>query len=734
METPLLEAGPSFSERDWPPTLETDVVPSNEEEVCDWIVIFNMVEGKKQPWKKWASRFQEVGLTVHAYKSVQGDEVYMKIRASLKALEDRAERDRYPMVLDPKILEEKMWREIPHTTRFKPFKYIHAPYVARKRELYKKAKHVTRILDHPFSALHRAKLVLRMMDAPRDDLGAGFGVTRRVVKDDAVKGYIVLHDQGELDYLNNEFIWKRCLPHALDTTMIVNYWGARVGFVFSFRQHLTTAVAPLGLVGVVVFIVTKVRGDVSNVWTAAFAILVAIWSLIVMQVWRRVESTNKMKWGSHLETLHATTRAGFHGVRQASAVDGAPTLYYPPRRRRHKILLHTVPIVLFFGIFAAAFVGIIVMRFRFADRGDSLSYIPSVVNGVVIQILNFLYTTLAVKLTDRENWRTDAEYEDALILKLMLFTFVNSNSSLYFTAFVRRHIGHGGCVGDDDSNLTQGDACLDILASSLLVLYLSQIVVNKIIEQVVPYVQSEIQRYFEGEGTDRRFSRGELEFFLQVADPHLYPIQLMAYTFVEFCYITLFVAAFPLAPFLSFVNGAVSQRTSAYTLMYRFRRILPLSAANGIGTFNIVYDVVCSISVVTNAGLIVYTANIPQLRGLSPLGKVWLFVIIQYVLFSLSTIIDVLIADELHDVDIQRKRNTFFVNALIYDQRFARVDAPLFHEEDDPPFDDDGKCDDVVLHDKDDGPYSRRPQAFLLAHHHDQVAPQEEKATDPHLV
>ena len=58
----------------------------------------------------------------------------------------------------------------------------------------------------------------------------------------------------------------------------------------------------------------------------------------------------------------------------------------------------------------------------------------SVINAVQITILNIVYGKVAVKLTRRENHRTDTEYEDSLIAKIFVFQFVNSYTSFYYLA------------------------------------------------------------------------------------------------------------------------------------------------------------------------------------------------------------------------------------------------------------------------------------------------------------
>ncbi|CAM9598929.1 unnamed protein product, partial [Ectocarpus sp. 8 AP-2014] len=76
-------------------------------------------------------------------------------------------------------------------------------------------------------------------------------------------------------------------------------------------------------------------------------------------------------------------------------------------------------------------------------RGVSFAtIIPPLVNAVQIQVMNAFYGTVAIKLTDLENHRTDTEYEDNLIAKTFMFQFVNSYASLVYIAFIKEFIGN----------------------------------------------------------------------------------------------------------------------------------------------------------------------------------------------------------------------------------------------------------------------------------------------------
>ena len=55
------------------------------------------------------------------------------------------------------------------------------------------------------------------------------------------------------------------------------------------------------------------------------------------------------------------------------------------------------------------------------------SSIASIANAIQIQVMNWIYSEVAVWLTNRENHRTDTQYEDSLIAKLFAFqvTFID---------------------------------------------------------------------------------------------------------------------------------------------------------------------------------------------------------------------------------------------------------------------------------------------------------------------
>lgn len=72
---------------------------------------------------------------------------------------------------------------------------------------------------------------------------------------------------------------------------------------------------------------------------------------------------------------------------------------------------------------------------------------------------------------------------------------------------------------------------------------------------------------------------------------------------VQFGYITLFVVAFPLAPFLALANNYVEFRSDAFKLLTQMRRPVPRGAED-IGSWQGVFTAISCIAVITNSALV----------------------------------------------------------------------------------------------------------------------------------
>lgn len=73
----------------------------------------------------------------------------------------------------------------------------------------------------------------------------------------------------------------------------------------------------------------------------------------------------------------------------------------------------------------------------------------------------------------------------------------------------------------------------------------------------------------------------------------------MFWTVIQFGFVTLFVASFPLAPLLALFNNILEVRVDAWKFTTQFRRPVAAKARN-IGAWQEILNVVAILSVVTN--------------------------------------------------------------------------------------------------------------------------------------
>ena len=444
-----------------------------DDDPWDYCIVFPHDPAETAPrWREWLRAIAAAELEARAFFSVQNDEVYVKLRAPRAVLARWAERLRFELPLDPAKLRELHAASyapgaaptIPNKqTRYNPFKYHYGRFRPEldARGLYAPAAGGR---SGPFSATHRARIVARVLLARRAHGGAELDLPREVCSGAAPRprAFFALHDADALARLARAWVWARALPHRLDAREVRSYLGMQWGFFFAFRQHVVTMLTPVAAWGAVVSAVTAALGDRTNWWTASLALAVALWGILTLEMWKSVEASRALEWGAVWEpsvavaALPASGRAGalqersaYVGVqqqhrargeqRELSVVDGRPVNWSKSivARRRRRAMQHVAPLLTMLVAFVAALIVVILLKQRLGDdaRDGKVSAAvatgaPSAVSCVAVQVLNIAYKHLAVFLTDRENWRTEVEYERQLVVKMSAFQLVNSFGAL----------------------------------------------------------------------------------------------------------------------------------------------------------------------------------------------------------------------------------------------------------------------------------------------------------------
>ncbi|VDN42231.1 unnamed protein product, partial [Gongylonema pulchrum] len=120
----------------------------------------------------------------------------------------------------------------------------------------------------------------------------------------------------------------------------------------------------------------------------------------------------------------------------------------PIWQRLPRILASGVTVIFFLCLILAAVIGTIIYRIVLMQvlyRVDSMrpfaaiftSVTTAILNLIVILIMSYFYSYLALKLTDWEYPRTQSEFERSYTVKVFLFQFINYYSSIFYVAFFK---------------------------------------------------------------------------------------------------------------------------------------------------------------------------------------------------------------------------------------------------------------------------------------------------------
>ena len=101
---------------------------------------------------------------------------------------------------------------------------------------------------------------------------------------------------------------------------------------------------------------------------------------------------------------------------------------------------------------------------------------------------------------------------------------------------------------------------------------------------------------------------------------------------------------------------------NVYPRLYQNRRVFPKSAQD-IGTWQSVFELITLISVPANAALVVFTMRIFDSKSIYV--RFWLFIGVQWLVFTIQGITKAAIPDTPQEVVIQEGRNQFIVSKLI---------------------------------------------------------------------
>ncbi|XP_047098037.1 anoctamin-1-like isoform X1 [Schistocerca piceifrons] len=243
------------------------------------------------------------------------------------------------------------------------------------------------------------------------------------------------------------------------------------------------------------------------------------------------------------------------------------------------------------------------------------------INLCCIMVFNYVYQWLAELLTELELLRTQTEFDDSLTLKIYLLQFVNYYASIFYIAFFKgKFVGYpkeyNRLFSYRQEECSPG-GCLMELCIQLGIIMIGKQAMNTLLEMLFPLFFKwlntlKVKTGFRKKGLESCRSRWMKDFKLVEWGPRgLFPEYLEMV--LQYGFVTIFVAAFPLAPFFALLNNILEMRLDAKKLLTFYRRPVT-QRVRDIGVWFRILDSIGKLSVISNGFIIAFTSDfIPRM-------------------------------------------------------------------------------------------------------------------------
>ncbi|XP_052128356.1 anoctamin-1 [Frankliniella occidentalis] len=380
-----------------------------------------------------------------------------------------------------------------------------------------------------------------------------------------------------------------------------------------------------------------------NGTTVFFAIVMSFWAATFLELWKRYSAEITHRWdltGFDVQEEHPRpqylARLAHVKRKHVNVVTNEMEPHVPFwSMRLPATLLSFSVVILLIAMAVVAVLGVVLYRMSLLAAlsvyGDSVitSYAllfttatAASINLCCIMVFNLVYTWLAEKLTEVELLRTQTEFDDSLTLKIYLLQFVNYYASIFYIAFFKgKFVGYPGnynrLFGFRKEECGPG-GCLMELCIQLAIIMVGKQAMNTLLEMAYPLFFKWLNTLKVKTGLDpgspatKRSKQWMKDFKLVEWGPRgLFPEYLEMV--LQYGFVTIFVAAFPLAPFFALLNNVLEMRFDAKKLLTFHRR--PVSQrVRDIGVWYRILDSIGKLSVITNGCIIAFTSNfIPRL-------------------------------------------------------------------------------------------------------------------------
>eukprot|EP00761_Pharyngomonas_kirbyi_P013186 gb/GECH01013213.1/.p1 GENE.gb/GECH01013213.1/~~gb/GECH01013213.1/.p1 ORF type:complete len:1195 (+),score=324.88 gb/GECH01013213.1/:1-3585(+) len=479
-------------------------------------------------------------------------------------------------------------------------------------------------LFEPLTTAQRQRFIYEYLSVKEYDYGAGIGLGN-LLDQKVITQAFPLHNHYN-DELHNKWIKRIFMFRVGDDVRA--YFGEKIAMYFAWAEFYTYFSIPTAILGTLMFLVQFVYSWIDNAgqedsptngpsWdgpaTPFYAMFLVVWAVLFVEMWNRRERQLAHRWGMLKFDKTEPVRKGFRFRRrkvdldrleftlpiQVNAQTGMEKYY--PEWKRFLTYFISLPLILgLLAVLAGTYISFFLLRRYVSNQveDDALNTLASLGVSVLVLIVILIFGTifhyLAHFLNNLENYRTQSEHDDRLILKIFGFEFINNYLSLYLIAF--------GEINNPER--TANDRFFQLFLQILVILFVKQ--VGKAFLQIGQ--KYAIRRFKAWRGLDQEsadITRYDRQANLPVYD-EIFNEYLELVT--QYGFVVLFAAAFPLGALGVIFSNVIEMRTDALKLTKNTQKPIPEGADN-IGSWKVVLFAISGIAIISNSALIAFASD-----------------------------------------------------------------------------------------------------------------------------
>ena len=434
---------------------------------------------------------------------------------------------------------------------------------------------------------------------------------------------------------------------------IRNFYNEEIAYYFLWITSLVKWLIIPAILGIIVNYSNKIMinpdGSHNHTILLLLSAFLALWGTAFLNYWDQKEKIFNYIWGT--ESFQRSEPDS-----EAFVPDGFVTLVFnrqfPYVSATKTICKQLVSYIVLLLMLTAIVIGVyiifmlkVILIKKYPEQQTYIGILSALENTVLIAIMSSLYSMIAYKLNDWQNYRKDFQRMNALAVKFILYDLINNFYPLFYIAFIKKATIFGKeaeqCYGfgGNDSCLEEIEIQLYTTLSvnfGLNFLEIGLPIFHQGARMIALKKKLEIKGIKIGQSNEDNISALSPHSIdhQMILDEYTEMISEYSEILVDLGYLLLFGVVAPLVPFLVLLLVYTEKFFDSYKIFF-LSRVKLLDQSNGLNIYNTVFRLIVYGGMFSNVAFLIFGDNyFMPTKNIS--YKVVLYCAVEFVIFILT--------------------------------------------------------------------------------------------------